>query len=160
MALKFSEIGHEWRLQEGSPPMGSVESKAVTFEQAIRDSVPFLAKSSSHEIASWVIARLAYFTSGALELEGIDFAHDTNEIGYKVKATRTTDGALAHGAIVITQDRTYFAYVDAGLGDLQSLLVELLSLSPRDYAKCVIRVREPESKRSRRYGWDGYSLCQ
>ncbi len=158
MPLSFSEMGYEWQLREGFPPMGSTESASKPFEQAVRDAVPFLAKAPTCEISSWVIARLSYLTCGALELEGNDFSHDTNEIGYKLKATRAIDGASAYGAIVITSDRTYFAFVDNGLGDYQVVLVEMLAQSPRDYAKCVIRVREPESKRSRLYGWDGYSL--
>lgn len=160
MPLQFSEKGHDWQLREGFPPAGSSESPIASFEQAIRDTVPFLAKSPSHEIASWVVARLAYLTSGAIELEGNDFSHDTNEIGYQLKATRITDGASAIGAIVIASSRTYFAFVDAGVGDFQAILVDMLAQSPREYAKCAIRVREPESRRSRRYGWDGCSLHQ
>lgn len=158
MALKFSEMGYEWQLREGFPPMGSSEDPAIPFEVAIRHAVPFLAKSSPHEIASWVVARLAYLTSGALDLEGDDFSHDTNEIGYKTKAKRVADGASASGAIVITSSRTYFAFRHDGLRDFQAIFVAMLSQWPNEYAKCVIRVREPESNRSRLYGWDGYSL--
>ncbi len=158
MALKFSEMGYEWQIREGFPPMGCSEHPTLPFEDAIRHAVPFLATSPPHEIASWVVARLAYLTSGALDLEGNDFSHDTNEFGYKLKAQRVADGASAHGAIVMTSSRTYFAFRQDGLADFQAIVVEMLAQWPREYAKCVIRVQEPESKRSRLYGWDGYSL--
>ncbi len=157
---QFSELGYDWQLCEGLPPAGSSECQTPTFEQAVRDAVPFLAKSSAHELASWVVARLAYLTSGSLELEGKEFSHDSDEVGYRLKATRRSDAASAQGAIMLAPSRVYFACVEAGLSNFPFIVLELLSQFPRDYEKCVIRIREPESKNSRRYGWDGYSLIR
>ena len=158
MPLKFRELDYDWRLREGFPPMGSVEGESPDFAAAIRSSVPSLSTASTHELTSWIVSRLSFLTAGALELEGNDFSHDTNEIGYKLKATHSTSNASAHGAIVLNPERVYFAFVDAGIGDYQSLVVDLLCRYPEDLDQCTIRVFEPESKRSRAYGWDGYSL--
>ncbi|MEZ5941976.1 MAG: hypothetical protein R3C18_11330 [Planctomycetaceae bacterium] len=158
MPLKFRELDYEWRLREGFPPMGSVKADSPNFVDAIRSTVPSLERASLHELSSWLLSRLSFLTAGSLELEGNDFSHDTNEIGYKLKATHSTSNASAHGAIVLNPQRVYFAYVDAGIGDYQSLVVELLCRYPDDLEQCAIRVFEPESKRLRVYGWDGYSL--
>ena len=158
MPLKFRELDYDWRLREGFPPMGSVEVDSPRFVDAIRTTVPSLATASTQELTSWIIARLSFLTAGALELEGKEFSHDTNEIGYKLKATHSVPRASAHGAIVLNPERVYFAFVDGGIGDYQSLVVDLFCRYPEDLAECAIRVFEPESKRSRVYGWDGYSL--
>ncbi|MCA9222302.1 MAG: hypothetical protein KDA71_18370, partial [Planctomycetales bacterium] len=65
-----------------------------------------------------------------------------------------------HGAIVIRADRTYFASVDVRVESFQDLVVKLLTDSPDDLSECEIRVREPETKRYRNYGWDGYALLK
>lgn len=158
MSLTFSELGYDRRLREGFLPMGSTERTALRFEDAIRSAVASLANAQTHEIASWIVARLAYLTAGALEIEGSEFSYDTNEIGYKLRATNPQTKNSAHGAIVIADDRIYFSYVDVGIGDFQSVVVEMLSRYPDDLTECSIRVCVPESKRSRLYGWDGYSL--
>ena len=44
------------------------------------------------------------------------------------------------------------------MDDFQAFIVEVLSESPEDLAKCEIRVQEPETRECRAYGWDGYSL--
>lgn len=138
--------------------MGSVEVDSPKFVDTIRSTVPSLSTASTHKVTSWIVSRLSYLTSGAIELEGSEFSHDTNEIGYKLKATHTTSNASAHGAIVMSPDQICFAFVDAGIGDYQSLVVDLLCRYPEDLGDCAIRVFEPESKRSRIYGWDGYLL--
>jgi hypothetical protein len=91
-------------------------------------------------------------------LEGEEFAHDTNEFGYWIRLSDDSNKPLAHGAVMFRADRTYFASVDVRITDFQSLFVRLLTDSPDDLAKCEIVVREPESKRKRTYGWNGYSL--
>lgn len=160
MSLTFSENGFEWQLREGFLPMERMIRGNDPFENVIRAAVPFLAKAAIREICSWVVARFAFLTSDALQLEGTEFAHDTNNFGYKLTATRKDDAASTHGAISFASDHIDFAFVDSRIGDLQVILISMLAQSPRDYAKCVIRVREPESKRTRTYGWDGYSLLR
>jgi hypothetical protein len=158
MALKFKFAGYQWSLREGFPPMGSHERNEPTFVQALQVAHPPLARMTLHEIASWIVARLNYITARSLEVEGNVFAHDTNEFGYKIKLSDEADTTLAHGAVVIHADRVYFAGLDIKVPDFQSVFVSLLADSPNDLAKCEIVVRVPESKKKRRYGWDGYSL--
>lgn len=158
MALKFVFGGYHWSLREGLPPAGSRERTAPTFVEALKAAYPPLAKMKSHEIASWIVARLNYITASALEVEGDLFAHDTNEFGYKLRLSDGADTTLAHGAVVIHADRVYFASVDVKISDFQSIFVSLLADSPNDLAKCEIVVQLPESKKKRRYGWDGHYL--
>ena len=104
------------------------------------------------------LGRLNAVTAGSLELEGRVFAHDTNEFGYKFKASGVDRVVLAYGAVVFQAARTYFAWSGNGLADFQAVFVDLLTGSPADLCRCEIVVRVPESRRTRSYGWDGHSL--
>ncbi|WP_037229825.1 hypothetical protein, partial [Rhodopirellula baltica] len=113
---------------------------------------------SGHQLASWIVARLSFLTASSLLLEGDTFAHDTNEFGYKIKIL-TADGSIASmGTLMIHQDRTYYKANNVAIGDSQSLLVDLLTEFPDDLDRCEIRVRFPETRRFRSYGWDGMTL--
>jgi hypothetical protein len=159
MGLKFQFGGNQWSVRAGGPPMGSRERTDSPFLDALKAAHPPLSKMTRHEITSWIVARLNFITSGSLELEGRTFAHDTNEFGYKIKLSDQSDNTLAHGAVVFRADRTYFASLDIKIDDFRSVFVGLLTDSPLDLAKCEITVREPESKKKRTYGWNGYSLA-
>ncbi|MCA9066439.1 MAG: hypothetical protein KDA96_25400 [Planctomycetaceae bacterium] len=50
-----------------------------------------------------------------------------------------------------------FSSVDVKINDFQTLLVDVLTESADDAAACEIRVQEPETRKDRTYGWDGYS---
>lgn len=158
MALKFNFAGYRWSLREGFPPRGSRERSDQPFFDALKAAHPLLSKLTQHEIASWIVARLNFITSGSLEVEGKSFGHDTNEFGYKIRLSDAEDTTLAHGAVVIHANRIYFASLDIKIDNFQSVFISLLADSPSDLAKCEIIVRVPESKRKRTYGWDGYSL--
>ena len=158
MAIKFSESGYDWRLREGFAPMGSTEVETPLFIDVIRGSVNSLSTRTLHEVSSWIVARLSYLTSGSLELEGNEFAHDTNEIGYKLKAVQPETRASAHGAIVLHPDKVSFASVSSGIDDFQTIVVDLLCGRANDLLECDIRVIEPESREARSYGWDGRNL--
>ena len=99
-----------------------------------------------------------YLTAGGLEVEGNEFAHDTNEFGYFIRLCDQTDTTLASGAVMIHAERVYLTANDIKIPDFQSVFVDLLVECPADLAKCEIVVCVPESKKRRRYGWDGYSL--
>ncbi|EGF24579.1 hypothetical protein RBWH47_01638 [Rhodopirellula baltica WH47] len=62
------------------------------------------------------------------------------------------------GTLMIHQDRTYYKANNVAIGDSQSLLVDLLTEFPDDLDRCEIRVRFPETRRFRSYGWDGMTL--
>ena len=138
--------------------MGSTEVAEPSFINAIRSASPNVGQYTDSEIASWIVARLNYLTSGAID--GDSFAHDTNDFGYKIKITDAAKKNVAHGAVVIHKDRICFASVNVSIDDFQVVFVELLTEYPEDLAKCEIRVQYPESKRYRVYGWDGYSLIR
>lgn len=158
MSLKFTQLGYNWCVREGFPPMGSSEVSQPNFVEAIRAASPSVNRYTDREVASWIVALLNYLTAGALTVEGDSFSHDTNEFGYKIKITDDNKKSIAHGAVVIHEKRTYFASVNAAIEDFQSVFVDLLTEYPGDLAKCEIRVQYPETKRYRSYGWDGYSL--
>jgi hypothetical protein len=158
MALKFSALGYQWTLREGCPPIVSQERTNPTFVEALKAAHRPLSKMSLHEIASWIVARLDYLTAGSLALEGNEFQHDTNEFGYMLKLSDEAATALAHGAVMIHAERVYFQANDVKVPDFQTILVNLLTETPRDLSKCEIIVYLPESKRKRRYGWDGYAF--
>jgi len=138
--------------------MGSTEVTVPPFVVALRSSCLALERYTDRQVASWIVARLNYLTSGALSLEGEHFAHDTNEFGYKLKITDNNNHTIASGAVVIHENRTYFKSVNVQIDDFQTLFVKLLTEYPEDLAIFRIRVRDPESKRIRVYEWDGYSL--
>ena len=138
--------------------MGSTEASDPDFVTALRESHPKVARLTDHELASWIVARLNYLTSGALCVEEETCSHDTNEFGYKLKISDHSKKSMAHGAVVIHADRTYFASVNVAVDNFQAVVVELLSESPDDLTACSVRVQEPETRTFRRYGWDGYSL--
>jgi hypothetical protein len=158
MTLKFEHRDYLWTIRSGFPPMGSTEVQEPTFTEALRTGVPSLQRSSGHELASWVVARLNYITAGALPIEGEVFAHDTNEFGYKIKLVDAQKSTVAHGAVVFHADMTYFASVKLGIGDFQAVFIDLLTESPDAMEACEIRVQVPETRTYRIYGWDGYSL--
>jgi hypothetical protein len=157
VALRFQHGGYRWAIRAGFPPAGSRE-KDLLFSEALRDAHPPLKDLTQHELASWIVARLNFLTSGALSLEGKEFADDTNEFGYKIRLANRADSTVAHGAVVFGASRTYFASVDLGVDDFQSVLIGLLVDAPDDLAICEITVREPETSRRRAYGWNGHSL--
>ena len=138
--------------------MGSTEVAEPSFVDALRAACPKVKRYTNRELASWIVARLNYLTAGALHVEGTEFAHDTNEFGYKIRITDSDDKSIAHGAIVMHESRTYFASVNVAIADFQAVFVELLTQYPDDLARIKIRVQYPESERYRLYGWDGYSL--
>lgn len=138
--------------------MGSEEQDSPIFVDELKRAAPRLAKSGTHELGSWIVARLNYLTCGALPQEGDCFEHDTDEFGYKVRLENSQNERQASGAIVIHRTRIYFAHVDPVVENFQGLFVSLLADSPSDLEQCSIRVKHPESKKSRNYGWDGYSL--
>ncbi len=160
MTLKFQFGGFQWALREGYPPMGSRKRSNPPFVDALQLAHPPLSRLNGHELASWIVARLNYITSGSLELEGNGFSHDTNEFGYKLKLTDASCETQAHGAVVFQVDRIYFAALDLKIDDFQSLFIRLLVDCPYDLAKCEIVVYLPESNKKRIYGWNGYSLIQ
>jgi len=138
--------------------MGSTEVSNPDFVSALRNSHSKLARLTDHELASWIVARLNYLTSGALCVSEQTYSHDTNEFGYKIKLTDHNKKTMAHGAVVIHADRTYFASLNLAVDDFQAIVVELLSENPDDLTACSVRVQDPETRKSRQYGWDGYSL--
>jgi hypothetical protein len=158
MSLKFQHGGYRWTLREGFPPAGSRERQEPLFSEALQRAYPPLAKLTQHELASWIVARLDFITAGALTLEGEEFAHDTNEFGFKIRLANQENLTLAHGAIVITTSRTYLAFVSSRIDDFQSVIIDLLIDAPDDLAKCEIIVLEPESRKRRCYGWNGHAL--
>jgi hypothetical protein len=158
MALKFQHSGFEWTLREGFPSIGATISDSVPIIEALKVAHPPLSTWTTHQIASWIVARLSYLTSGSLEREGNDFAHDTNEIGYKLRISGQNHTMLAHGAVVIQMSRIYFACLNIGIDDFQSLVIKLLADSPNDLSIVQVRVRDPGNQKIRRYGWDGFSL--
>jgi hypothetical protein len=158
MALKFQCLGYNWSIRAGFPPMGSQERTDPVFVDALKAAHPPLGELTDHELASWIVARLCYLTSGALTVEGDSFAHDTDEFGYKMKITDEAKVSVAHGAVIFHAARTSFASVDMEIDDFQSVVVDLLTDSPGDLAACEIRVREPETRNDRTYGWNGYAL--
>lgn len=160
MTLKLQHHGYNWAIRAGFPPMGSVERTDPLFVDALKTAHPPLTKMTVHEIGSWIVGRLSYLTAGSLAVEGDVFAHDTNDFGYKIKITDNSKASVAHGAIVIHADGIRFASVDVKINDFQTLLVELLTESADDLAACEIRVQEPETRKYRTYGWDGYSLLR
>jgi len=158
MAISFDQLGYRWTVRDGFPPMGSTEASDPDFVSAIRGSHPRLARLTDHELASWIVARLNYLTSGALCVSEETYSHDTNEFGYKLKITDHNKKSLAHGAVVIHAERTYFASVNVAVDDFLAIVVELLTEYPDDLNACSVRVQEPETRKYRQYGWDGYSL--
>jgi hypothetical protein len=86
--------------------MGSTEVAEPTFVSALRAVCPRISRYSDREIASWIVARLNYLISGALEYLGTDFSHDTNQLGFKVKLTDKEGNTIAHGAVVIEEKRS------------------------------------------------------
>jgi hypothetical protein len=70
--------------------MGSRERTVPLLLDALKAAHPPLGRMTEHEIASWVVARLNYLTGTALQAEGTTFAHDTNELGYKIKLSDTS----------------------------------------------------------------------
>ena len=158
MSLKFHHGGYNWALREGGPPMGCRERGERTFEDALKAAHEPLTRMSPRQLASWVVARLNAIVDGLLELEGGMFSHDTNEFGYKLKVSDEKGITLAYGAVVFQPDRMSFAWRDNGLSDFQAAFVALLTESPSELRRCEIVVRVPETKQTRSYGWDGYSL--
>lgn len=140
--------------------MGSSERDAPSFVEALKCAYGPLTRLSTHELTSWIVARLSYLTSGGLNLAGEVFSHDTNEFGYKIKIVDGQGHTAAHGAVVFSNSGIHFAAIDIGIADFQSVFVKLLTESPGDFSRCEISVREPETKRSRKYGWDGVSLLK
>jgi hypothetical protein len=88
-----------------------------------------IALLTAHELGSWIVGRLCYLTAGGLAIEGDVFAHDTNELGYKIKITDKSKANVAHGAVVVQADGIRFASVDVQIGDFQTLVVEVLTES-------------------------------
>ena len=140
--------------------MGSIEDSAPKFANALRAADKKISKFTEHELASWVVSRLNYFVGGSIEVEGNEFAHDTNEFGYKIKIADTNNRMCAHGAVVIHENGITFAAVNTHISNIQDLFVQLLVDSPADLAKIEIRVQTPETDRYRVYGWDGYNLAR
>ena len=138
--------------------MGSTERSDPEFVAELRESHHEIANLTDHELASWIVARLNYLTSGDLCAGEVTYSHDTNEFGYKVKVSDDSNRTLAHGAIVIHADRTYLRAVNSANVDYQSLLVELLVGAVNDLGRCSVRVQVPETRQFRHYGWDGYSF--
>jgi hypothetical protein len=158
--MDFQYFEYQWGIREGLPPAGSREPTAPTFVEALRAAHPPLSKRTEHELASWIVARLCYLTCDSLLLEGTEFAHDTNEVGYKFRLAGSDGKSAAHGAIMIHAEGVRFAEVNVTIDDFQSLVVKLLTDSPNDLSKCEIRVRNPETRKTRKYGWDGISLLR
>jgi len=101
MPSTFNQGGYHWQLLEGLPPAGAREKTDPSLlEQLKRVHTP-LSRLTTHEIASWIIARLNAITGSMLEAEGNDFRHDTNEIGYKLHLRNEAGDALAHGTVMI-----------------------------------------------------------
>jgi len=140
--------------------MGSRERPDGTLADTLKAAYSPLAKLTDREIASWIVARLHFITSGTLESEGKVFSGDTNQFGYKIKLSDDEGTTLAHGAVVFSPDRVYFAGLDIKVANFQQLFIDLLVDSPTDLSKCEIVVRESETKKRWVYGWDGYTLLK
>lgn len=160
MAIKFNALGYQWSIRSGLPPAGGIENENTSLVVALRAKCPELETRTEHEIASWIVARLSYITAGALEIEGDTFENDSNDFGYMISVTDSSGKNVALGGVMMHEKRTYFASVKIEIDDFQRLFVELLAENPNDLDKCDIRVRYPETKRFRHYGWDGYSLIR
>lgn len=158
MAIKFQFGDYRWAIQEGGPPAISRENPDAPFLPALKNACEKLQKYTHHEMVSWIVARLNAVTSACLELEGDLFEHDTDEFGYKFKLCNAIDEVIANGAVVFERNRTYFASVSRTDFDFQSLFVSLLVDEPDFLAKCEITVRHPETRKKRKYGWNGYML--
>lgn len=138
--------------------MGSTEQSAPDFVTELRKSHQRIAKLTEHQLASWIVARFNYLTSGDLCTGEVTYSHDTNEFGYKIKVSDQSNQTLAHGAIVIHADRTYLSAVNSADIDYQAIVVELLVGGIDDLANSSVRVQSPETRQFRLYGWDGYSF--
>lgn len=136
--------------------MGSIAVPSPLFVDALRAAESMLNGLTVHELSSWVVARLSYLTCGGIDRQ--TSSDDTNEFGFKIKITDAAGESVAHGAVVIGNNRLVYSAHNIRVVDSQLLFVTLLSGSPRDLAICEVEVREPESRRRRTYGWDGRML--
>ena len=75
--------------------MGSRERNDPMFVDALKSAHPPLARLTLHEVTSWIVARLNYLVGGSIELIGNEFAHDTNEFGYKIRLADNANATLA-----------------------------------------------------------------
>lgn len=158
MWIRFEQADLRWELREGFAPLDSRETIDPSLGTALRAAHPFVARLTEHELASWIVGRLAFCAGSAWGSLRTEFAHDTNECGYQIRAKNAAGEMVGQGAVVLQAGRTIFFCLNIKTDDFQAQLVDLLADSPRDLERCEIIVREPETKHRRSYGWNGHAL--
>ena len=156
MPQKFQFRDYRCQLSAGYPVVGSVEPASPSFVEALLAAHRDLSKLSQKDLGSWIIARLTDLTYGALPFEGDYFASDGGDFGYRIKVMDAGGKLLGNWGIVFWPQRIQLSGFSPVEFDGQALIVEMLTESPGDLGKCEVTIHNPESRKRRTFGWDGY----
>jgi hypothetical protein len=108
------------------------------------------------ELKSWILARLAFLTCGAISFEDDGrFANDGGEFAYRFRIVTRSGQLVGKCGIIFFADRLEFAGFSKTNDDIEKLFIEMLVAEPDRLEKCEIETYDPETHQRNRLGWDG-----
>lgn len=156
MSLQFDYRDYSIELSCKEPPVCADHEKTKHFEQVLRSRSELPKLISFHQLVSWILGRLSYFSLAQLDRERSTFTNDGGFFSYHFKVTKKGKLAGKFG-ITVYQDRIAFS----GFGveeDVQQLFLNMLLSEPKELDTCKIIARDPDSGTLKTFGWDGHSF--
>jgi hypothetical protein len=158
MAQEFDFRDYKCKLTAGYPVVGSVEQHGSTFVEQLLATRRVPSGLSHKNLVSWILARLTELTYGALPFEGDYFVSDGGEFGYRIKVTDADGKLLGTWGILFWPDRIQLSGFATRDFNGQTLIVEMLTESPKSLGECAVTIHNPDARTKRTFGWDGYQF--
>jgi hypothetical protein len=128
-----------------------------TFLEELTATGKFPQALSKRNLISWILARLTELSYGGLTFEDTAFESDGGEFGYRLKISDATSQRIGCWGFLFWDDRIELrGSAEPHAINGQTLIVEMLTESPRDLGKCEVTIRNPDARTKKTYGWNGY----
>lgn len=161
MAYRFPYGEFSIELSAGYPPVCGEEEKDPCFQDMLFSTGKLPSKLRPKDLRSWIVARLAALTDGAIQREeGGCFSNDGGDFAYRFKVTRGDGALVGKFGIILYPKRIEFAGFSTCDENMRDLFLGMLTAAPNQLEKCEIHVFDPDARVRSIFGWNGYGfLC-
>jgi hypothetical protein len=157
MSQQFTFRDFKCELSAELPVAFSIEQQNPTFLEELAATGKLPRGLNDKDLVSWIIARLTELTYGGLPFEGDSFSSDGGEFSYRIKVSDASGKRIGWWGMIFWPDRIQLCgSAEPHAINGQTLIVEMLTESPRELGKCAVTIRNPDARTKKTYGWNGY----
>jgi hypothetical protein len=159
MPQSFTFRDYKCELSADYPVAFSKEQESPTFLEELAATGKLPKNLSKKDLVSWIIARFTELTYGGLMFEDNEFANDGGDFAYRLKVCDSSGKRIGWWGIVFWPDRIQLCgSAEPHAINGQTLIVEMLTESPRELGKCKVTIRDPDTRTKKTFGWGWLSI--